>query len=182
MKKIISIGFCLFIFIGVKAQKNIPVLKNGTVISGTASMDNNDFDVTFTIVNLENPVSIGWSVNGYGDGTIEMTNKGVETANGLYLAQPAIGKTVLNDNQTFLIISKNSYKSIQENKTFSYNNIKFTVSASDAVIKINDTETDTIHLVMDGGKGEIWILNNPNFPLIMKSKGLPIDITIDSIK
>ena len=182
MKKIISLFFCTFIFISVQAQKIIPQIKAGSVITASANMGDDDIPVQFTIISLETPMVIGWEVENYGGGSFEMTAKGVENANQLYLSQPNLGKISLNDSQTFLIISKSALKSIIENKIFTYNNINFSLKPSDEVIKINGAETDAIRLVSADEKIEIWILNNANFPLIVKSKGLPTNVVVSEIK
>ena len=49
-------------------------------------------------------------------------------------------------------------------------------------MKIGGKEMDATQIVSEDGKIELWILNNPNFPFILQTAGLPIDIVVSEIK
>jgi hypothetical protein len=132
---------------------------------------------------MASPVSIGWSVDGYGDGSFEMSDKGLESGSKMMIvSRPSAGATKLADDETFGLISKVAYKSLLETKGFTYNGIKFKAKATPKVLKLDDKELDVTHIASEDGKMELWILNNPAFPMIVQSSGMSIDIVTTAIK
>ncbi len=49
-------------------------------------------------------------------------------------------------------------------------------------MSINGKEVDATHVASEDGKLELWILNNSNFPFILQTAGMSIDIVISEIK
>lgn len=185
MKTIMTICVCVMICFGANAQKNIPEIKAGTTMNAIAFVNGQEFPLALTINSLNAPLSIGWSVDGYGEGAFEMSTKAVDNATKiLNVREPALGVTKLNDDEMFSVISKAAFKSLTEQKTFTCNDIKFKVKSPDDTtqIKINGKDVDVIHVVSDDDKLHLWILNNAALPLIVQSIGLSTDITINEIK
>ncbi|WP_316831181.1 hypothetical protein [Pedobacter aquatilis] len=184
MKKIIAICFCLSIVLGVKAQKTVPEIKAGTVMYAGAFVQGQEFPLILTIKSLTAPVSIGWSVDGYGEGAFEMSAKAFESATELLaVTQPALGVTKLSDKETFGIISKSAFKTLSDTKAFTYSGVNFKVKSPEtAALKISGKEVDVFHVVSEDGKQELWILNNAAFPLIVQSVGQATDIAVSEIK
>ncbi|MCZ4224912.1 hypothetical protein [Pedobacter rhodius] len=184
MKKVIAICFCLTLAFGVKAQRTVPEIKTGTVMYATAFVQGQEFPLLLTIKSTTAPVSIGWSVDGYGEGAFEMSSKSVESGTQLLaVSQPALGVTKIADTETFGIISKAAFKTLVDTKTFTYGGAKFKIKTPEtAAVKINGKEADVFHVISEDGKQELWILNNAAFPLIVQSIGQATDITISEIK
>ena len=183
MKKILLTLISLSLFTISFAQKTLPEIKKGSALSSSVFVSGQEYPLTLTIKSLSGPVSIGWSVDGYGDGSFEMSDKALESATKMSaVAQPALGLTKLGDDETFSLISKAAYKTLADTKEFTYNGIKFKVKASPTPMKIDDKEIDVTHVVSADGKFEFWILNNPTFPLVVQSTGMPTDIVVNSIK
>jgi len=184
MKKIIAFCFCLTIVFGVRAQKTVPEIKAGTIMNASAFVQGQEFPLVLTVKSIAAPVSIGWSVEGYGEGAFEMSAKSVDEATQLLaVTQPALGVTKLADNETFGVISKSAFKTLSETKAFTYGSAKFKVKTPDATsVKISGKEVDVIHVVSEDGKQELWILNNAAFPFIVQSVGQATDIVISEIK
>ena len=184
MKPFLLSLLCVCIFFTANAQKKLPEIKLGTVMYATALVNGSEFPVVLSIKSLSAPLSIGWSVDGYGEGSFEMSTTAVENATNLSSSgQPALGVTKLNDNETFGIISKASYKSLAETKAFTYSGLKYKTKTDDSTpFKFGDQEIDVTHVISEDGKTELWILNNPTLPLILRSVGLETDISISEIK
>ena len=145
----------------VFAQKLSPTIKEGTVISSSAFVQGQEFPLMLKIKSAGTPFIIEWAVDGYGDGTFEMTGNAVAKGNRLFSpTQPSLGATKLADDETFGMISK----------------------PVPTAMKFGDKELDVTHLVGADGKLEIWVLNNENFPLILQTAGMPTDITVVDIK
>ena len=183
MKKIFLTLLSLSLFVTVYAQKTLPEIKAGTTIGGSAYTQGQELPLVLTLKSLKDPFSMEWSVDGYGDGTFEMSNKALESATQMYSQTPGLGLTKLADNETFGLISRAAYKAFIDTKTLTYNGLKFKTKTSGSnPLKIGGKEIDLSHLVSEDGRIELWVLNNPDFPLLLQSTGLPIDIAMTAIK
>ncbi|UKT65693.1 hypothetical protein [Pedobacter mucosus] len=184
MKKTILSLLLLSVFTLAKAQKSLPEIKVGTTMQASAFVNGSEFPLQLSIKSLAAPVSIGWSVDGYGEGSFEMSDKALESATNMSAnGQPALGVTKLTDNETFGLISKAAYKSLSESKTFTYGGVKYSLKIPDTKpMKVDGKDADVTHVVSEDGKMELWILNNPALPLIFQSSGMATDIVINSVK
>ena len=166
------------------AQKYIPAIKAGTVLNYAIQLKNlgQNLDLTLTFASLDDPLKIKWSVIGFGDGTFEVPAASLESAAKVVLSPPDPGSTTkIPKDQSIMFISKAVFKDMITNKAFEINGQKFTVVPDTNVYKINDKETDIIHAT--AGKMELWILNNPDFPIICQAKGVTrgIDFYLTSV-
>lgn len=184
MKKIFLTLCCAVLSVMAYAQKTMPEIKVGTAMYASAYVQGQEFPLALKINSLTAPFSIGWAVDGYGEGSFEMSAKAMESANQFSSpTQPALGVTKLADTETFLVISKSAFQSLTDNKSFSYGGYKFVPSTTPKAIKVNGQEVDATHVVSDGStKIELWILNNAAMPIILQSSGLATDISITEIK
>lgn len=184
MKKIFLTLCCAILSVMVYAQKTMPEIKVGTAMYASAYVQGQEFPLALKINSLTAPFSVGWAVDGYGEGSFEMSAKAMESANQFSSpTQPALGVTKLTDAETFLIISKSAYKSLADSKSFTYGGYKFVPATTPTTIKVNGKEVDATHVVSEGStKIELWILNNAAMPIILQSSGLPTDISITEIK
>lgn len=183
MKKLIP--FCLLLTFGyiAKAQKLAPEIKEGTTLVSSVFVQGQELPLVLTVKKATKPFSLAWSVDGYGDGFFEMTENAM--AKGTKLAmptQPALGVTKLDDDETFGIISKAAFKLLVDNKEFTVNGIKFKVKPTATAFKISGKEVDVFNLINAESKAEMWVLNNANFPMILQTAGMPIDIIVQEIK
>ncbi len=165
------------------AQKLKPEIKTGTTLNATVFVQSQEVPVTFTIKRLEAPVTLAWVVDGYGEGAFEMSQKAIENGKEIYTQQPPQGTTKLGDNETYGLISKEAYKALVADKSFTYNSLKFKPKEAGLnPMKLDGKEIDATQVVSEDGKIELWILNNPDFPLILQSAGLGLDLVIHEIK
>jgi hypothetical protein len=183
MKKImLTIAAVVFAFTTF-AQKTLPQIKAGTTFSCSAFVQGQEFPLLLSVKTMDGPVAIAWSVDGYGEGTFEMSKKAADSASKmLVVTQPSTGVTKLSDNETFGLISKAAYKSLLDNKEFSYSGMKFKLKTPATAFKVSGKEMDVSHVVSENGSLELWILNHPNFPFIVQSSGMPTDIVVVEIK
>jgi hypothetical protein len=181
-------AFALFILSPVLfAQKYIPVIKAGTILNYSVALKNMgqniNFDLTFN--SLTDPIKMKWNVPGYGTGIFEMPLIALENGKKIVLSPPEPdGITKMKDDETLLVISKATYNDGVNKKAFELNGLKFNVITDTATYRINDKITDIMHAVSANGKNEIWILNNPDYPIICQGKGVTrgIDFYLTSIK
>ena len=187
MKKIIVLAFFAGLYSAAFAQKYVPVIKEGTVINYDAFSTalGQHIPLILTIKSLGDPVKIQWNVEGYGTGSFEIPAKAMESGTKLVIKQPdPDGVTTLNDNETIIVLSKSIFNSMVKDKAFELNKQKFTVTTDTASYKINDKQADVFHAISDNGKSELWVINNPDFPLIFRGKSVTrgVDFTLTGIK
>ncbi len=187
MKKAILFALAVLSAIGVQAQKYVPQFKNGSSLTYTAHMRNlgQDIPLTLQLVNVADPVTMQWSIQGYGSGTYVFSAKGMQSGTRMALREPDMGATTqLKDDETLAVLSKDSFNSLTSNKTFNLNKQTFTVTADSSTYTLNDKPLDVIYATTANGKTKLWIINNPAFPVIYKMQGGPmgVDLTLSALK
>ncbi|WP_448702838.1 hypothetical protein ACFGVR_10830 [Mucilaginibacter sp. AW1-3] len=172
MKKITLIILAVALGTTVFAQKIVPKLKVNSIINYIYSSDGQSLPMVLTFTSIGNPTKMDWSIDGYGSGSYEMSAKALESGKGMDFKAPEPDVlTKLPDYKTIACISKAAFTNLVKNQGFEYNDIKYAaVPADTANIKLNNQPLDVIHAVATNGKGEIWVLNNPDFPLICRTK------------
>lgn len=104
----------------------------------------------------------------YWKGTFRMTPKAVKSAKSVCYQQPTDGLDLtLSDNELFAMISSDSYKFIKKKGILILDNITFHLA---------DRTSDMLHLVAEHNNGEMWVLDNPDLPIIMKMVNNPAEI------
>lgn len=187
MKKIFVLAFLVSLCLTVFAQKYVPVIKEGSTLNydGFSKGLGQHIPLSLTIKSLGNPVKIQWDVQGYGTGSFEIPASALDSGTKVVIKQPdPDGVTKMKNDETLIVISKATFNAMIKDKAFKLNNQNFTISADTATYKINDKAADIFHAISDNGKGELWVLNNPDFPLIYKAKNVTrgVDFTLMGIK
>ena len=182
MKKLFLITLCLLTGNCLFAQKLVPAIKTNTVISYNLTQDGLISPLTFTITDFGSPITIDWNIEGYGKGSFEMKAESLDKGNTVRIGSPVPDQiTTVDTTQTIACISKAAFTDLVKTKGFVYDKLKFTAVADKADFKLGSDVLDVIHAVANKGKVEIWILNNPDFPLICRTKnyvdGSDIDLT-----
>jgi hypothetical protein len=169
------------------AQKYIPTIKTGSVLNYSIYMKNmgQNAELDLTITALTDPIKMQWSVPGYGTGVFEMPLKSLESGRKTILSPPEPdGVTKMGNDETLMVLSKALYSDATKNKAFELNGIKFNIVADTATYRINNKPTDILHAVSADNKSGIWILNNPDYPIICQGVNITkgIDFYLTSIK
>lgn len=153
------------------AQKTVPKIRGNSVINYTLTQNGQDLPLVLTISSIGDPIKMDWNIDGYGTGFFEIPAKALQSGKGTLENLPAPDQlTRLPSYRTFACISKEAFNNMIKNQTFEYDDLNFAVKADTEAFIINNKQLDVIHAVATNGKGELWILNNPDFPLICKSK------------
>ena len=187
MKKILILSVSVLLSYSAWAQKYVPQVKTGTVLNYTAYA--RAFDKTLpavlTITEINAPLRIKWLINGLGTGTYEISAKAIQSGTKMALREPGFEDVIkLKDSETLAFLSKDTFAALTGNKAFELNGQKFTVTEGAASYTIDGKEADTFYAVTANGKTKIWVLNNPDFPLICKIEGAPqgIDLALNSVQ
>ena len=187
MKKLLILAGCSLLSFSAWAQKYVPQIKNGTVLNYTANVRamGQTLPTILTITELNAPMHIKWLINGLGTGTYEISGKAIQSGTKMALREPGFEPvTKLKDNETLGFLSKDTFNTLVTTKAFELNGLKFTVTEGAPAYMLDGKETDTFYAVSANGKTKLWVLNNPDFPLICKIEGAQqgIDLTLNSIQ
>jgi len=152
----------------------------------TVSMKDQAVAFSLTLSSTADSLKMKWQVEDYGSGSYLMSNKSLQTGTGMHLESPEPGAAVeLPEMETLAFISQKEYRDLLKNKVMQFGDLKYALKQDDSqAIKVEDKVLDVLHLVAINGKTELWILNNPDFPLICKTKNGSngVDLLIDYIK
>jgi hypothetical protein len=187
MKKICVLIFALILSNIAVAQKFVPKVGVGTVLNYNiiATSSGQQIPLVLSVISINDPMKLKWDLPGIGTGSFLIPSKAIESGTKMRLEEPSPNvDTKFKDNETIMFISKSSFAELVKDQTFTINKIKFTVKASDTPVQINGKDADVLHAVNAKGDVEIWILNNPDFPVICKLTGNPggIDFDLRTVK
>jgi hypothetical protein len=187
MKKVCVLIIALVLSNALFAQKFVPAVGVGSVLNYNiiATASGQEISLTLSIISLNDPMKIKWDLPGLGTGSFLIPIKALETGTKMRLEEPAANEnTLFKDNETIMFISKSVFSDLTQKQAFTFNKINFIVKPSATPFQINDKEADVIHAATANGKIEIWILNNPGFPVICKLTGNPggIDFELKTVK
>lgn len=177
--RILFLFTTLLLNVTLYAQNSQPAFNTGTKFDYALDFNGQNLEYDLTLKSTVAPLVLEWNVPTYGTGTYQLSQKGLQSGTMLNFDQVSPGSaTQLKDNETVIMISKDSFSSLQKNGTFSYTGATFSKKpeASPLVISVKGKPLDLIHVATADGVTELWILNNPDFPLIAKIKGNPLNV------
>jgi hypothetical protein len=90
----------------------------------------------------------------------------------------------LKPTETFFMISRDAYQDLLQNNKFIYNNTTYVLdkNAADNKVEIEGKLLDTLHVVAQIDETEMWIIKNPDYPLICKMTKNPLGINFTLVK
>ncbi|OCX54652.1 hypothetical protein BEL04_10525 [Mucilaginibacter sp. PPCGB 2223] len=168
------------------AQKFVPQIKSGTEMGYTISLKDQAVAFSLTLSATRDSLKMKWHVEDYGSGNYVMSTKSLQSGIGMHLESPEPNANIeLPETETLAFISKDAFKDITQKQEMEFGDVKYVLSKNQlSDIKIGNKQLDVIHAQAANGKTELWILNNPDFPLICKTKNGSegVDLEIDYIK
>ena len=173
--------FFLFICFGtgLQAQVSNPVVKKGMVFSYSFELHGQHVPFDLTLKSMTDTLTLGWRIRGYVAGTYKVTPSSLMNADKLNFSQPAPNATVvLPADETFLMLSKKAFSALISSQQYFYDNTVYELIKGDNLLKTGDLTLKTVHVKAQDEATELWILNNPDFPLICQIKGNPLGINV----
>ena len=91
----------------------------------------------------------------------------------------------LNSTETFFLISKLAYQDLLKNNQFVYNKTTYVLDKSEDSnpVIVDGKVLSTLHVIAQIDNTEMWILQDPDFPMLCKvtKNPLGINFTLSSI-
>jgi hypothetical protein len=184
MKNIIAtIVFCS-LFQMATAQGYIPTIKNNTELNYSCKLHGQTRTLTLTAKMTSD--TLVWDLNTKGvKSSIVIMPEGLKNGNELSFNQGESSDViVLKPSETFFTISKTAYQDLVKQNKFNYSSTTYTLDKSGYSngVVIDGKLIDTFHVVAQIDETEMWIVKNPDFPLICKITKNPLGINFILLK
>lgn len=172
--------FCLLIFClpfcMAKAQQPVQSIIAGTKIDYKFFLYGQTVPVTLTVKSTTGDVTLDWYIRG-GVGSYLIPAAAFENGTKLNFIQPAQNTVLeLGAEETFALISKSAFSTLKKYKKLIYNNTTYLLKENEPAFQAGGQQLDVLHVVGQEEAGDLWILNNPEFPLICQIKNNPLGI------
>ncbi|MEN2412245.1 hypothetical protein [Flavobacterium mesophilum] len=184
MKNIIlAILFCITYQFGF-SQNYVPSIKNNTELSYVCKLHGQTRTLTLLTKMTKDTLVFGLETKGV-KSNIVTNQKALKKGDALSFNQGEYSNVlVLKPNETFFMISQSAYQDLVKNKKFVYNNTTYILDEKpdkNSVV-IDGKSIDVFHVIGQVDKTEIWIIKNPDFPLICKMTENPLGINFTLVK
>ncbi len=189
MKKLMVLFLLGLIARQSEAQQaqTVPVIKAGTKIEERFSLYGQTVPISITVNALTDSVLLNWTIRGLSSGSYQISAAGFEKGTRINFVQPVpLSVVKLGPEETFAIISKAAFRALKKTRKLMYNNTTYVLKENnkEKPFTIGSQELDVLHVTGVEEAGDLWILNDPEFPLICQFKNNPlgIDFTVTAIK
>lgn len=167
-----------------KAQNIIPTLKNNTELHYACKLHGQTRALSL-IADLEKDGIIFKLETRGVKSSIVTTKEGLKNGNALSYNQGEFSPILnLKPTETFFMISQSAYQELLKNKKFVYNNTIYDLVANDSqtVVVLDGKLIEAFHIKAQIDETELWIVKNPEFPLICKVIKNPLGINWTLVK
>jgi len=184
MKNIIS-AFLFFAFYQTGISQNvIPTLKNNTELHYVCKLHGQTRTLQLTTEIADNKLAFKLETRGV-KSKIVMLPEAVKNGNALSFNQGEFAPVLnLKPTETFFMISQSAYQDLVKNNSFVYNNTTYVLDKNEDKngISIDGKLIDALHVIAQIDETEMWIVKNPEFPLICKIFKNPLGINFTLVK
>lgn len=180
---ILVLLFCAICQIGI--SQNIPSIKNNTELNYVCKLHGQTRTLTLTTKLDDNKLVMNLNTKGVKDSKIIISQEALKNGNALsYNQGEDLEVITLKPTETFFMISQSAYQNLLKNNKFIYNNTTYVLdgNADKNGVSLDGKLVDTLHVIAQIDETEIWILKNPDFPLICKMTKNPLGINFTLVK
>ncbi|WP_286971698.1 hypothetical protein [Flavobacterium sp. UBA4854] len=166
------------------AQNYIPTLKNNTQLHYVCKLHGQTRTLQLTAETSNNGLAFKLETRGV-NSKIVMFPEAVKNGNALSFNQGEYAPILnLKPTETFFMISQSAYQDLVQNKSFVYNNTTYVLDKSEDKngVSIDGKIIETLHVKAQIDETEMWIVKNPEFPLICKIIKNPLGINPTLVK
>ncbi len=183
MKNIIA-TFLFFAFYQTGISQNyIPTIKNNTELNYVCKLHGQTRTLTLN-AQLENG-GLAFKLDTRGvKSTIVMLPEAVKNGTELSFNQGEYAPVLnLKPTETFFMISRSAYQDLLKNGLFVYNNTTYVLDKkNNNDFSIDGKLVDALHVIAQIDETEMWIVKNPEYPLICKIIKNPLGINPTLVK
>lgn len=184
MKKILLVLLLCAVHQVGTAQKYIPTLKNNTALSYICKLHGQTRTLTLTSRITSDKLVLDLDTRGVKSSIVTLP-EALKNGNALSFNQGEYAPVLnLKPTETFFMISQSAYQDLVKNNKFIYNNTTYVLDQNSANnnVEIEGKVVDALHVVAQIDETEMWIVKNPEFPLICKIMKNPLGINFTLVK
>ncbi|MBC7845300.1 MAG: hypothetical protein H7Y10_02265 [Flavobacterium sp.] len=180
---IITIFFCS-LFQLATGQSYIPTIKNNTALNYVCKLHGQTRTLTLTAKMTTDNLVLDLDTKGVKSSIVIMP-EALKNGNALSFNQGETSDViVLKPTETFFMISQSAYKDLLKNNKFVYNNTTYVLdkNVDKNPVAIDGKSVEALHVVAQIDETEMWIVKNPDYPLICKMTKNPLGINFTLVK
>ena len=174
--------FCIVYQKG-KAQHYIPTIKNNTQLHYVCKLHGQTRTLSLIADLTNDGVTFKLETRGV-KSSIVTPKEGLKNGNALSYNQGEFAPVLnLKPTETFFMISKAAYQDLVKNNKFIYNNTTYVLdhNTDKNSVEIEGKSVDALHVIAQIDETEMWIIKNPEYPLICKIAKNPLGINFTLI-
>jgi hypothetical protein len=179
---ILALSFGVFFSQAQQAVKIKPELKTGTIIEYELDAQGQTLPLFLKIASIgEDGIVFEYDLTNGMAGKFINSKLNLEKGNSLNWDQPVPGEErKLADNQTIAILSRTFLKELLLNKKSNYDGLELILKdqPKGSEFITGGKEIDVVYAESSDGSTRYWILNNADFPILMKLDGNPAGINL----
>lgn len=180
---ILTVLFC-GIFQMVSAQGFVPTIKNNTELHYICKLHGQTRTLTLTSKITADALVLKLDTRDVNSSIVTKT-EALKNGNALSYNQGEYAPVLnLKSNETFFMISQSAYQDLVKNNKFVYNNTTYVLDENQdkSNVTIEGKSVDALHVIAQIDETEMWIVKNPEFPLIYKITKNPLGINWTLVK
>jgi hypothetical protein len=189
-----SIGSLILLFLlsltaGAQTDQFLnPELKTGLVLEYEVSAQGQMLPLILKISQIgADGITFDYNIMSNMSGKFINSAANLEKGNSLNWDQPVAGEErKLPDDQTIAMVSRSFLKELKANKKAKYDNTDLQLKdvPADNAVSIGGKAVKTVYAESDGGSTRYWILDNDDFPLLLKLSGNAngVDLVLKDIR
>jgi hypothetical protein len=188
MKKINLLLAFIVSSIIVSAQAPASPIREGAVLVYNVYPEGGELQSELLLERISpDTVVIGWSIPAsMRSGRRTMAGSSLQTSKMGFWEPPFTGEDILIPaDQSMLVLSKAVYMQAKTVGRMQYDGLQFVVAnAKASVFEASGLKLPAIEMKSESGMAHIWLLDNPEFPIILKYEGNPfyVDIQIVGVR
>lgn len=182
-KALLILLLCTIHQIGI-AQNYIPSLKNNTELSYICKLHGQTRTLMLTTKMAGDTLVLNLDTRGV-KSSIRTLPEALKNGTALSYNQGEYAPVLnLKPTETFFMISQSAYRDLLKNNKFIYNNTTYVLdkNAPKNSVDLEGKLLDTLHVIAQIDETEMWIIKNPDFPLICKMTKNPLGINFTLVK
>lgn len=168
----------------VSAQGFVPTIKNNTELHYICKLHGQTRTLTLTSKITADSLVLKLDTRDVNSSIVTKT-EALKNGNVLSYNQGEYAPVLnLKSNETFFMISQSAYQDLVKNNKFVYNNTTYVLDENQdkSNVTIEGKSVDALHVIAQIDETEMWIVKNPEFPLICKLTKNPLGINWTLVK
>jgi len=179
---ILALSFGFFFSQAQQSLKVKPELKVGTMIEYEVNAQGQTLPLFLKISAIgEDGIVFDYDLQNGMTGKFVNSKMNLEKGSSLNWDQPVPGEErKLADNQTIAIVSRTFLKDLKQNKKASYDGMELLLKdlPKGSEMMYDGKEIDALYAEASDGAVKYWILNNDEFPMLLKFDGSAAGISL----